>query len=101
MNVTENFLYVLVDMIVAYNKLPLLLNSLLKFTKKKSETNQVLKIYFAAYRFGMIQTKVGIAAILKDFEVTLNEKNLKPIQMNSGLLPAVKGGLWLDFKKIN
>lgn len=60
------------------------------------------KIYFiAAYRFGIIQVKVGLATILKNFEIILSEKTQMPIEISPGLLPAVKGGLWLNFKPLD
>lgn len=52
-------------------------------------------------RFGLMQTKVGLVTILKNYLVKLNPKTQTPIKMspNSGI-PSVAGGLWLDIEKI-
>ncbi|KAJ8940738.1 hypothetical protein NQ318_005489 [Aromia moschata] len=52
-------------------------------------------------RFGIMQTKVGLACILKNFRVTLNEKTQFPIKMDPAkFIPEVLGGVWLNLEKL-
>lgn len=52
-------------------------------------------------RFGLLQAKVGIATLLTNFEFTLNAKTKTPIHLYSKTIAlAVKGGLWLNAKRI-
>ncbi|KAJ8935459.1 hypothetical protein NQ318_021705 [Aromia moschata] len=53
-------------------------------------------------RFGVMQTKVGLACILKNFRVFLNDKTQLPIKMNpKKIIPEVQGGIWLTLKKLD
>ncbi|XP_066257307.1 probable cytochrome P450 6a13 [Euwallacea similis] len=48
-------------------------------------------------RFGMLQTKLGITSLLRNFNFTLNKKTHLPIVMETGnILLAPKGNVWLD-----
>ncbi|XP_060535166.1 cytochrome P450 6a2-like [Cylas formicarius] len=52
-------------------------------------------------RFGMLQDKVGIAAIIRNFRVTLNTKTLTPLEHDlATFVPTPKGGVWLNFAKV-
>ncbi|XP_074025903.1 probable cytochrome P450 6a23 isoform X2 [Leptinotarsa decemlineata] len=52
-------------------------------------------------RYGLLQSKVGIIAIIKNFEVTLNEKTKTPIRYaKTGIIPRIEGGVWLNVTKI-
>ncbi|KAJ8951744.1 hypothetical protein NQ318_012595 [Aromia moschata] len=53
-------------------------------------------------RFGIMQAKVGLIRILKDYKVTLNQKTKTPIKLDhrSGIM-AVEGGIWLNITKLN
>ncbi|XP_023022392.2 probable cytochrome P450 6a23 [Leptinotarsa decemlineata] len=52
-------------------------------------------------RFGLLQTKIGIAAIIKNFKVTLNEKTKTPIRYSpSSRITGVDGEVWLNVTKI-
>ncbi|XP_044268123.1 probable cytochrome P450 28a5 [Tribolium madens] len=52
-------------------------------------------------RFGLLQIKVGLAYIIKNFELTLNKKTKLPLKYDpTNVLITPIGGLWLDFKKI-
>ncbi|XP_060533138.1 probable cytochrome P450 6a17 [Cylas formicarius] len=52
-------------------------------------------------RFGMLQTKIGLVAIVKNFRVTLNDKTTIPVVHAKGkFFPSPSGGVWLDFEKI-
>ncbi|EFA02825.1 cytochrome P450 6a2 [Tribolium castaneum] len=53
-------------------------------------------------RFGMMQSKVGLTALLKDYRVTLNKKTKVPLEMSkNSFIIAAEGGIWLDIEKIN
>lgn len=53
-------------------------------------------------RFGMMQTKVALTVLLKQFLFTLNSKTKVPVTMDDGsFILAVKGDVWLNLKKID
>lgn len=52
-------------------------------------------------RFGLLSTKVGIINILKEFEVLPCEKTPIPIEFDPrGILSSVKGGIYLNMRKV-
>lgn len=52
-------------------------------------------------RFGIMQSKVGLVSILKNFKVTLNKKTKEPLVFSTNsIIPQVKGGVWLNLEKI-
>nr|XP_023024022.1 probable cytochrome P450 6a23 [Leptinotarsa decemlineata] len=52
-------------------------------------------------RYGLLQSKVGISAIIKNFKVTLNDKTRTPIRYaKTGIIPRIEGGVWLNVTKI-
>jgi len=52
-------------------------------------------------RFGMLQSKVGLVSLIRNFNFTLNKKTPLPIEMSSSsLIISVKGEVWLDATKI-
>ncbi|KAK9884822.1 hypothetical protein WA026_009049 [Henosepilachna vigintioctopunctata] len=53
-------------------------------------------------RFGMMQTKVGLVALLSNYEFSLNEKTTDPLEFDpQSFMLLAKGGIWLDFKKLS
>ncbi|CAH0564513.1 unnamed protein product [Brassicogethes aeneus] len=53
-------------------------------------------------RFGKMQTKVGLAGIIQNYKLTLSSKTSIPLVMDpKHFVPTTKGGMWLEFKKIN
>ncbi|KAL3280180.1 hypothetical protein HHI36_017680 [Cryptolaemus montrouzieri] len=53
-------------------------------------------------RFGMMQTKVGLVALLLNYEFFVSDKTREPLQYESeSFIISTKGGIWLDFKKIS
>lgn len=53
-------------------------------------------------RFGLMQTKVGLATVLKNFKLTLGSKSVNPLVLNPKSLPlAPKGGVWLSVERID
>ncbi|KAK9884812.1 hypothetical protein WA026_009039 [Henosepilachna vigintioctopunctata] len=58
--------------------------------------------YCIGARFGLMQTKVGLVALLLNYELSINKKTQEPLQFDPEFVVAsTKGGLWLDFKKIS
>ncbi|XP_023310269.1 cytochrome P450 6a2-like [Anoplophora glabripennis] len=52
-------------------------------------------------RFGILQSKVGLTSILKDFKVTLSEKTKLPLKMNPyEKITSPIGGIWLKIEKV-
>jgi hypothetical protein len=52
-------------------------------------------------RFASIQSKSAIAGIVKNFEISVNEKTQHPLEMDpKEFINIKKGGLWLDLKQI-
>ncbi|GLV36673.1 Cytochrome P450 6a20 [Carabus blaptoides fortunei] len=52
-------------------------------------------------RFGLMQTKVGLAVILKNFKCSVNGKTKLPIVMSpESFMTTPEGGIWLDLHKI-
>ncbi|CAG9860123.1 unnamed protein product [Phyllotreta striolata] len=51
-------------------------------------------------RFGKLQTKVGICAVIWKFKVTVNNKTQLPIKLSSSRFPTAQGGIWLNLEKI-
>lgn len=48
-----------------------------------------------------MQTKVGLATILRNFRVKLNPRTEVPLKMDPDLfVPCVKNGIWLNLEKI-
>ncbi|CAH1112908.1 unnamed protein product [Psylliodes chrysocephalus] len=52
-------------------------------------------------RFGKIQSKVGIVAIISRYKVTLNAKTQQPIKYASNRVPTIEGGMWLNLEKLS
>lgn len=52
-------------------------------------------------RFGLMQVKLGLVTLIKNYEVSLSPKMEGPLQIDkkSLFLINIKGGLWLNFKK--
>lgn len=52
-------------------------------------------------RFGILQTKVGLISIVKNFKVSVNEKTTLPIKYaTERFITVVKGGVWLNLERI-
>ncbi|KAF5281175.1 hypothetical protein FQR65_LT14843 [Abscondita terminalis] len=54
-----------------------------------------------AYQFGLMQVKLAVASLLLNYEFSLNPKTKVPLVIEPrALQTSVKGGIWLDLKKI-
>ncbi|XP_044262902.1 probable cytochrome P450 28a5 isoform X2 [Tribolium madens] len=52
-------------------------------------------------RFGTLQVKVGVAYVIKNFEISVNERTKLPLEFEpTYFLVLPKDPIWLDFKKI-
>ncbi|KAJ8936056.1 hypothetical protein NQ318_004957 [Aromia moschata] len=52
-------------------------------------------------RFGIMQIKIGLASILKNFNVKLHEKTNLPLKMDvSSFVPNTDGAIWLSMENI-
>ncbi|XP_068907405.1 probable cytochrome P450 6a14 [Tenebrio molitor] len=52
-------------------------------------------------RFGMLQSKVGLTALLKNYKIKLSNKTHQPLQMDKqAFISSVEGGVWLDVEKL-
>nr|AGI03847.1 cytochrome P450 6BQ10 [Tribolium castaneum] len=53
-------------------------------------------------RFGMLQSKVGLTAILKNYKVILSNKTKFPVTLDpKSFITTAKDGIWLDVKKLD
>ncbi|KAF2902943.1 hypothetical protein ILUMI_03243 [Ignelater luminosus] len=53
-------------------------------------------------RFGMMQVKVGLTALLQNYVFTLNNKTKTPLEMNpASISMAALGDIWLDVKRVS
>nr|AGI03843.1 cytochrome P450 6BQ8 [Tribolium castaneum] len=53
-------------------------------------------------RFGLLQSKVGLTAVLKHYRIKLNHKTQLPVTLNPrSFITSAKGGVWLDVEKID
>lgn len=57
--------------------------------------------YFVGQRFGVMQVKIGLALLLKDYKFVINPKTKLPVEFDrNGFLLSVKGSIWLDAIKL-
>jgi cytochrome P450 family 6 len=52
-------------------------------------------------RFGLMQSKVGLTSLLKNYKFTVSKKTMEPLKMRArSFIPTAEGGIWLDAEKI-
>ncbi|XP_063905052.1 probable cytochrome P450 28a5 [Zophobas morio] len=52
-------------------------------------------------RFGMLQVKIGVAYVVKNFRLSVNGKTKMPLEYDPfAIITTPKGGMWIDFEKI-
>lgn len=52
-------------------------------------------------KFGVMQMKVGLTSILKNYRVTLSNKTKVPIVLSkSSVILSAEGGIWLNLEKL-
>lgn len=88
-------------------------NKLVKYNTKKKKKKNVISIdyiissyYYSFFffilgmRLGLLQSKLGIIEILKDYEITPCEKTRIPMVLDpKGLTTTALGGLYLNIRK--
>ncbi|KAI4456040.1 cytochrome p450 [Holotrichia oblita] len=52
-------------------------------------------------RFGMMQVKICLITLLKNFEFSLNSQTKMPPELDFGFITTAKGGVWLNCQKLN
>lgn len=88
-------------------------NKLIKYnTKKKKKKHNKYRLYYIilllfffffilGMRLGLLQSKLGIIEILKNYEITPCEKTRIPMVLDpKGLTTTALGGLYLNIRKI-
>lgn len=57
--------------------------------------------YVLGLRFGITQSKVGLAVLLQNYRFYLNSRTKTPLTMAPrSLVLAAEGGIWLDVQRI-
>lgn len=52
-------------------------------------------------RFGLMQTKVGLTALLQNYKFSVNNKTQEPLKLKGdAIISAAEGEIWLNAKKI-
>ncbi|RZC40140.1 p450 domain containing protein [Asbolus verrucosus] len=52
-------------------------------------------------RFGLMQSKVGLTALLRKYRFTVNNKTKEPLKMNvKSFILTAEGDIWLDAHEI-
>lgn len=52
-------------------------------------------------RFGVLQTRLGLATLLKNFKFTLNDKTIHPIRFDpKNMTMTPLGGIWLNTERV-
>ncbi|XP_030751201.1 probable cytochrome P450 28a5 [Sitophilus oryzae] len=79
-----------------------------RFLEKENSFKQVFYPFGGGHRvclgqrFGMMQVRMGIIQIIKNYEVTLSEKTKLPFEfLPWTILNKVRHGIWLDYKRIS
>lgn len=58
-------------------------------------------LYFLGMRFGLMQAKVGLITLLRNFKVSLNKKTKVPLQLSKhGILIAFEDKVLFDLQKV-
>lgn len=53
-------------------------------------------------RFAMMQAKIGIIYVLKDFNISPSDKTIHPVKLSpKGFILKPNGGHWLHFQRLN
>ncbi|XP_063915591.1 probable cytochrome P450 6a14 [Zophobas morio] len=53
-------------------------------------------------RFGLLQSKVGLATLLKNYKITLSKKTVLPLKLDkNSFVTTAAGGIWIDVEKLD
>lgn len=64
-----------------------------------SNTFDTITNLIAAFRFGMLQSKLGLATLICNFKFTLSEKMSVRMQVGN-IVTAVEGHVWLNVSRV-
>lgn len=60
------------------------------------------RLFILGARFGLMQIKVGLTSVIKNYQVSVNKKMKTPIRYASNaFVTSVEGGVWLTVHEIN
>lgn len=58
--------------------------------------------YFAGKSLGILQSKVGVISVIRNFKVTLNEKTKMPINLEKiALMLNIEDRLWVNLEAVD
>jgi cytochrome P450 family 6 len=58
--------------------------------------------YIKGLRFGMLQSKVGLTTLLKNYKIKLSNRTKLPLTLETNsFITTAEGGIWLDVEKLN
>lgn len=58
-------------------------------------------VYFTGMRFSLIQIKIALILLLRDFNISINQRTKLPLKMETkGIILSPIGGLWFNFEAI-
>lgn len=58
-------------------------------------------MWFSGMRFGLMQTKVGLITLLRNFKISLNKKTKTPLVLSKrGVLISFEGKVLFDLQKV-
>lgn len=60
-----------------------------------------IKYFVAGLRFGKLQVKVGICAVILKYKLAINKKTQFPLKLSTSIIAGAVGGIWLDLEKIS
>lgn len=61
----------------------------------------IIDLLFTGARFGLLQSKVGIITLLRNYRFTVNEKTQIPFVMDpKNIILTVKGDIWLNAERV-
>lgn len=59
-----------------------------------------MNIIFVGMRFGLMEAKVGLSSLLKNYRFKLNPKTDDPLHINASSPLLTTNGVWLDAEKV-
>nr|AZR39420.1 cytochrome P450 [Agasicles hygrophila] len=76
--------------------------------ENKSNRNQYCFLPFGegprlciGMKFGMLQVKVGLLTVLRNFRISVGDKMQMPVKMTTAFVPQPEGGIWLKLDKVS
>jgi cytochrome P450 family 6 len=58
-------------------------------------------VNYSGLRFGMMQTKVGLSILLKNYKFSVSSKTTVPLQLDPrSFIMSTEGGIWLNYTEV-